>query len=80
MRRLVAAAALFLVAPVVLWTGAVSAGESGQSSNDHAQTGAGDGDQGKHTGNAECPIKKTINGKTYCFQNDPALTKPQGGD
>lgn len=29
---------------------------------------------------AECPIKKTINGQTYCFQNDPALTKPQGGD
>jgi hypothetical protein len=28
---------------------------------------------------AECPIKKTIDGKTYCFQNDPALTKPQGG-
>jgi hypothetical protein len=24
---------------------------------------------------AECPIKKTIDGKTYCFQNDPALTK-----
>lgn len=33
-----------------------------------------------HTGeSAECPIKKTIDGKTYCFQNDPALTKPQGG-
>jgi hypothetical protein len=28
---------------------------------------------------AECPIKKTIDGKTYCFQNDPALTKRQGG-
>jgi len=28
---------------------------------------------------AKCPIKKTIDGKTYCFQNDPALTKPQGG-
>jgi hypothetical protein len=28
---------------------------------------------------AECPIKKTIDGKLYCFQNDPALTKPQGG-
>ena len=29
---------------------------------------------------AKCPIKKTIDGKTYCFQNDPALTKPQRGD
>jgi hypothetical protein len=29
---------------------------------------------------AKCPIKKTIAGKIYCFQNDPALTKPQGGD
>jgi hypothetical protein len=29
---------------------------------------------------AKCPIKKTIDGKLYCFQNDPALTKPQGGD
>jgi hypothetical protein len=28
---------------------------------------------------AECPIKKTIDGKIFCFQNDPALTKPQGG-
>ena len=28
---------------------------------------------------AECPIKKTIDGKTSCFQNDPALTKRQGG-
>ena len=28
---------------------------------------------------AECPIKKTVNGKTFCFQNDPALAKPQGG-
>jgi hypothetical protein len=32
-----------------------------------------------HTGTAECPIKKTIDGKTYYFQNDPALTKRQGG-
>ena len=36
-------------------------------------------DKGKPTEPAECPIKKTIDGKTYCFQNDPALTKPQGG-
>jgi hypothetical protein len=37
-----------------------------------AQNGTGD--------NAECPIKKTIDGKTYCFQNIPALDKPQGGN
>jgi hypothetical protein len=28
---------------------------------------------------AECPIKNAIDGKLYCFQNDPALTMPQGG-
>jgi hypothetical protein len=28
---------------------------------------------------ADCPIKKTVGGKTFCFQNDPALAKPQGG-
>ena len=43
--------------------------------------GAGTEDQSKPDDEpAECPIKKTIDGKTYCFQNDPALTKPQGGD
>jgi hypothetical protein len=37
-------------------------------------------DQGKPDDEpAKCPIKETIDGKTYCFQNDPALTKPQGG-
>lgn len=35
--------------------------------------------EGKTGENAECPIKKMIGGKIYCFQNDPALTKPQGG-
>jgi hypothetical protein len=76
---LVAATTLFLVALVVLWAGAGSAGESAQSADDHPQTGASDSDQGKHTGDAECPIRKTINGVTYCFQNDPALNKRQGG-
>jgi hypothetical protein len=43
--------------------------------------GAGMDDQSKPDDEpAKCPIKKTIDGKTYCFQNDPALTKPQGGD
>ena len=36
-------------------------------------------DKGKQAEPAECPIKKTVDGKTYCFQNDPALTKRQGG-
>jgi hypothetical protein len=62
---------LFLCAAPVL------AAESTQPANDRAQTGASDKD--KHTGTAECPIRKTIDGKTYCFQNDPALTKRQGG-
>ena len=79
MRMRVAAQALFLVALVVLWTESVSAGKSVPSADDHARTGASDSYQGKHTGTAECPIKKTIDGKTYCFQNDPALTKRQGG-
>ncbi|MFZ0397805.1 MAG: hypothetical protein WAM06_07170 [Methyloceanibacter sp.] len=35
--------------------------------------------KGKTGESAECPIKKTVDGKTFCFQNDPALTKPQGG-
>jgi hypothetical protein len=77
MRMLVAAAALVLVTPIVLWTGAVLAEEPISQSEDHSQTGASDTD--KHRGNQECPIKKTINGMTYCFQNDPALTKRQGG-
>jgi hypothetical protein len=64
---------------LVLGTAAVAAAESTQSTTDSPQTGASDSDQGKHAGTAECPIKKTIDGKTYCFQNDPALTKPQGG-
>ena len=35
--------------------------------------------KGKTGESAECPIKKTVGGKTFCFQNVPALTKPQGG-
>jgi len=62
---------------LVLGAMPVAAPESTQPANIHSQTGASDKD--KHTGTAECPIKKTIDGKTYCFQNDPALTKRQGG-
>jgi hypothetical protein len=64
---------------LVLGTAPVAAAEATQSAPDHPQIGGSDSDQGKHTGTAECPIKKTIDGKTYCFQNDPALTKRQGG-
>ena len=35
--------------------------------------------EGKTGDSADCPIKKTVDGKTFCFQNDPALAKPQGG-
>lgn len=35
--------------------------------------------EGKTGETADCPIKKEVNGKTFCFQNDPALAKPQGG-
>lgn len=37
-------------------------------------------DRSKPDEPAKCPIRKTIDGKLYCFQNDPALTKPRGGD
>ena len=62
---------------LVLCAGPVAAAESAQAPDSHAQADASE--KGKHTGTAECPIKKTIDGKLYCFQNDPALTKPQGG-
>ena len=61
---------------VVLGTMPIAAAEAMQPANVDAQTGASDKD--KHTGTAEA-LKKTIDGKTYCFQNDPALTKRQGG-
>jgi hypothetical protein len=77
MRMLVAAGALVLLGLVTFWTGTVLAGDSVTQSGDHSQSGASDTD--KFRGNAECPIKKMIDGKLYCFQNDPALTKRQGG-
>lgn len=43
-------------------------------------SGAATQDRSKPDEPAKCPIRKTIDGKLYCFQNDPALTKPQGGD
>jgi hypothetical protein len=63
---------------LALGTAAVLAAEQSQPPSDLPSTGAGE--KGKQKEPAECPIKKTIDGKTYCFQNDPALTKPQGGN
>ena len=62
---------------LLLGTALVDAAEPAQSSGD--LPGPAAEDKGKQAEPAECPIKKTIDGKTYCFQNDPALTKPQGG-
>jgi hypothetical protein len=51
-----------------------AAGPSGfHSATESAQSNGETGES------ADCPIKKTVDGKTFCFQNDPALAKPQGG-
>jgi hypothetical protein len=60
-----------------LGTATVIAADSTPPQGDLPRTAADE--KGKQREPAECPIKKTIDGKTYCFQNDPALTKPQGG-
>jgi hypothetical protein len=67
-----------LLASLVLLfpAGPVVAADSTHPANDAP---AAADDKGKQAEPAECPIKKTIDGKTYCFQNDPALTKRQGG-
>ena len=59
---------LFLAGPVVA-----------EDSRHPASDAPAANDKGRQAEPAECPIKKTIDGKTYCFQNDPALTKRQGG-
>ncbi len=69
----VLAAALFFGFGVVTALAAEPAAPSGTP-------GAETQDQSKPDEPAKCPIKKTIDGKLYCFQNDPALTKPQGGE
>jgi hypothetical protein len=68
-----------LASTVLLFLGAatVIAADSTPPQGDLPRTAADE--KGKQRELAECPIKKTIDGKTYCFQNDPALTKPQGG-
>jgi hypothetical protein len=62
---------------LVLGDAPVFAADSTHPAND-ASPAATD-DKGKPSEPAECPIKKMIDGKLYCFQNDPALMKPQGG-
>jgi hypothetical protein len=64
-----------LASTVLLFLGV--AADSTPPQGDLPRTAADE--KGKQREPAECPIKKTIDGKTYCFQNDPALTKPQGG-
>jgi hypothetical protein len=56
---------------------AAVAAESPDAHDDPSRTAVDE--KRKQSEPAECPIKKTIDGKTYCFQNDPALTKRQGG-
>jgi hypothetical protein len=58
---------------------AVVAAEPGMGPSGFAATSDSANSKGKTGETAECPIKKTVGGKTFCFQNDPALTKPQGG-
>ena len=72
---------LALLAGTALLILGVTAGVAAESTESQGPIpdGAAVSDKGKPAEPAECPIKKTIDGKTYCFQNDPALTKPQGG-
>jgi hypothetical protein len=63
---------LVLVSPVV-------AADPRHPASDASDSPAATDDKGTQAEPAECPIKKTIDGKTYCSQNDPPLTKRQGG-
>lgn len=58
---------------------ALVAAEKATGPSGFSDVAASASSKGKTGESAECPIKKTINGKTICFQNDPALAKPQGG-
>jgi hypothetical protein len=72
---------LLLTAFLVGFSAALAAAEpAATGSSGFSDVSASAGSKGKTGENAECPIKKTIGGKTFCFQNDPALTKPQGGN
>jgi hypothetical protein len=57
----------------------LSAEEKAAGSGGFSATSGSAASEGKTGESAECPIKKTIDGKTICFQNDLALAKPQGG-
>jgi len=71
---------IILTAAVLILLGAetIAAEESRSTSSEAAGTAVRS--KGEQPEPAECPIKKMIDGKLYCFQNDPALTKPQGGE
>ena len=71
-------AAIAVLVSLSTGTALFAADDSGQSTAP-AKAEITAADQALPAEPAECPIKKTIDGKLYCFQNDPALTKPQGG-
>jgi hypothetical protein len=73
--------ALLLSIPVLLGFGATAQAQTEQAAGPSGFSAATESanSKGKTGETAECPIKKTVGGKTYCFQNDPALTKQQGG-
>ena len=71
---------IILTAAVLILLAAetIAAAESRSASSEAAGTAVRS--TGEQLEPAECPIKKIIDGKLYCFQNDPALTRPQGGE
>ncbi len=69
----------FLATAFVVGFSAAAAAEQATGPSGFSTTSGSAASEGKTGESAECPIKKTIDGKTICFQNDPALTKPQGG-
>jgi hypothetical protein len=66
-----------LASTALLSYAAAVAAESPDAQSNPSRTAVDE--KSKQSEPAECPINKTIDGKTYCFQNDPALTKRQGG-
>ena len=60
-------------------TGAAAAAESTDRPTGFSSATESSASKGKTGDTADCPIKKTVDGKTFCFQNDPALAKQQGG-
>jgi hypothetical protein len=68
-----------LASTLLLFLGVANLAAAGSTQSPIDLPNAAADQKAKPSEPAECPIKKTIDGKTYCFQNDPALTKPQGG-